>query len=148
MAVKVLDVKYLLDNRVPFKVEANIKVLNATSEVQKLNDGDTLAVTNVAEVSCLLEADPSHKDESRHVDKEYPVYMVIGTDGSTASTSSQTLIEDIHAFLSIDEISETIKAGGHIVVALRKFPSKNRPSSSFFRAELINVISSDGEVIG
>lgn len=148
MAVKVLDVKYLLDTRVPFKVEANIKVLNATSEVQKLNDGDTLAVSNVAVVSCLLEADPSHKDESRHVDKEYPVYMVIGADGSTASTSSQTLIEDINAFLSIDEISETIKAGGHIVVALRKFPSKNRPSSFFFRAELINVISADGEAIG
>lgn len=148
MAVKVLGVKYLLDNRVPFKVEANIRVLNESAEVQKLSDGATISVINVAEVSCLLEADPSHKDESRHVDKEYPVYMIIGQDGSTASTSSQTLIDDIHAFLSIDEISEAIKAGGHIDVTLRKLPSKNRPSSFFFRAELLNVVSADGEVIG
>lgn len=148
MAVKVLDVKYLLNNTVPYKVEANVRVLNASKEVQKLNDGDTISLNNVAVISCMLEADPSHKDESRHVDKEYPVYMIIGPDGSTASTSSQTLIDDINAFLSIGEISETIKAGGHIVVALHKIPSKNRPSSFFFRAELQSVVSSDGEVIG
>lgn len=148
MAVKVLSVDYFLDNKVSFKTAANIKVLNATTEIQAFADGDEISVTNIATVQCFLDGDPSHKDESRREDKEYPVYMLIGPDGTTASTSSQTLIDDVEAFLSLDEVAETVKDGGFATIALKKIPSKNRSGSHFFRAELLNVVTKDGEIIG
>lgn len=147
MAVLVLGTSRFLDNKVPFKTEANARALNATNEVQKLDDGEIINVSNIIEVRCLLEADPSHKDESRHTDKEYIVYMLTSPDGTTLSTSSVTLVDDIKAFLTIDDLKDVLADGGHISVALKKVPSKNRAGSFFFRAELLSATYVNGEIV-
>lgn len=147
MSVIVLDASYALSTKIPFQTKANIRVLNASEEVQSLNDGDVLSVKNLATVNCLLEADPTHKDKSRHEDKNYPVFMLVSPTGGLASTSSETFVNDVNEFLHIEEIKDIVEAGGYINVILRKFPSKNRTGSFFFRAELKEVVNADGEIV-
>lgn len=124
-----------------FTTRANISTLSGFEPLDELSEGSVIRFNNFAEITCRLTGDPENEDPDKREDKEYPVYLLIDTEGNRIiSTSSQTFAADIQTFIQMAQDMGCMDGvnNAYMSVKLNKFPAKKN-KGFFFRASVLEV---------